>query len=121
MQGIIASVVGWPYLKSNYNALRSSYHGYVKNHLKKGENSPFQAQINFNKTAKKLRINIGVGQQPNRKAAKFTAEMAEKALREEEEERPAVAVQAKVFTMEIIKKKRKGGMKKKLRRIAGLK
>ena len=47
--------------------------------------------------------------------------MAEKALREEEEERPAVAIQAKVFTMEIIKKKRKGAMKKKLRRIAGLK
>ena len=89
--------------------------------MKKGENSPFQAQINFNKTAKKLQINIGVGQQPNRKAAKFTAEMAEKALREEEEERPAVAVHANVFTMEIIKKKRKGTMKNKLRRIAGLK
>ena len=43
----------------------------------------------------------------NRKAAKFTAEMAEKALREEEEERPAVAVQTKVFTMEIVKMKRK--------------
>ena len=89
--------------------------------MKKGENSPFQAQINFNKTAKKLRINFGVGQQPNRKAAKFTAEMAEKALREEEEERPAVAVQTKVFTMEIVKMKRKGAIKKKLRSIAGLK
>jgi hypothetical protein len=32
-----------------------------------------------------------------------------------------VAVQAKVFKMEIIKMKRKGTMKKKLRRIAGLK
>jgi hypothetical protein len=42
-------------------------------------------------------------------------------LREEEEEMPTVAVHAKVFTMEIIKKKRKGTMKKKLRRIAGLK
>ena len=47
--------------------------------------------------------------------------MAEKALREEEEERPAVAVQAKVFTMEIVKMKRKETMKKKLRRLAGLK
>ena len=42
-------------------------------------------------------------------------------LREEEEERPVVAVQAKVFTMEIIKMKRKGTMRKKLRSIAGLK
>jgi len=47
--------------------------------------------------------------------------MAEKALREEEEERPAVAVQTNVFTMEIVKMKRKGAMKKKLRSIAGLK
>ena len=47
--------------------------------------------------------------------------MAEKVLREAEEEKSGVAVQAKVFTMEIIKKKRKGAMKKKLRRIAGLK
>ena len=47
--------------------------------------------------------------------------MAEKALREEEEERPAVAIQAKVFTMEIIKMKRKGTIKKKSQRIAGLK
>ena len=47
--------------------------------------------------------------------------MAEKALREEEEERPAVAVQTKVFTMEIVKMKMKGAIKKKLRSIAGLK
>ncbi len=42
-------------------------------------------------------------------------------LREEEEERPAVTVHAKVFTLEIVKMKRKGTMKKKLRSIAGLK
>ena len=39
-------------------------------------------------------------------------------LREEEEENPVVAVQAKVFTMEIIKMKRKGTMRRKSRRIA---
>ena len=32
LKEIIASVVGWPYLKSNYNALSSSYRGYVKSH-----------------------------------------------------------------------------------------
>ena len=42
-------------------------------------------------------------------------------LREAEEEKSAVEVHAKVFTMEIVKKKMKGTMKKKLRRIAGLK
>ena len=41
LQDIIASVVGWPFLKPNYNALSSSYRGYVKNHFKKDENSPF--------------------------------------------------------------------------------
>ena len=58
-----------------------------------------------NKAAKKLGINLGVALQPNRKAAKFTKQKAEKVLREEEEEMPVVAVQAKVFTMEIVKKK----------------
>jgi hypothetical protein len=40
-------------------------------------------------------------------------------LREEEEEMPVVAVQAKVFTMEIVKKKKKTSMfRRRLRRLA---
>ena len=73
-----------------------------------------------NKAAKKLGINLGVALQPNRKAAKFTNQKAEKVLREEEEEMPVVAVQAKVFTMEIVKKKKKTSMfRRRIRRLAG--